>query len=62
MQRVAVIASPGLRGPRVTLDSCPRCTRQVRLDHVGHVDEDGEYVDMDRVLFAQQLHLDTCRG
>lgn len=62
LHRMAVIAEPGILGPRVRLDSCPVCERPLRLDCAGVVDEDGEYVDLGMVMTAQRLHLAQCTG
>jgi hypothetical protein len=62
VSRMLVIAEAGTSGPRVRLNSCPRCRRPIRLDHAGQVDEDGEYVDLAVVMMAQRLHLATCAG
>lgn len=62
MSRIVLTATGTATGPKVRVDGCPRCRRPLHLDHAGAVQEDGEYVDLDAVAFAQYLHLATCRG
>lgn len=62
MSRVLVTMTSSAAGPRVQVSGCPRCRRPMQLDNAGLIDEDGEYVDLGMVTFAQQLHLGQCRG
>lgn len=49
-------------GPRLRMDGCPGCGRQLVLDHCGVVKDGRPYVDGDRVDLAQRLHLRSCAG
>lgn len=62
MSRVVITPTGTIAGPLVWINSCPRCTRPMRLDHTGTVTDGEEYVDLDAVAFAQRLHLATCVG
>lgn len=60
--QLVITASGTATGIKVRVDSCPRCRRPLHLDHVGVVTEDGEFLDLAAVTFAQSLHFTNCRG
>jgi hypothetical protein len=60
--QLVITASGTATGLKVRVDGCPRCKRPLHLDHVGVVEEDGEFLDLNAVTFAQSLHLANCRG
>lgn len=59
---VPVIQSTPTGRARVRLDGCPRCYRPLVLDHCSETRGDREVVDLNRVAFAQNLHLANCSG
>lgn len=63
VQQLVVITESGTAtGPKVRIDSCPRCRRPLHLAHASFIDEMGEVVDLGAVAYAQSLHYANCRG